>query len=164
MDHNKPYDRIERVNNQIHDILGGILNKNIDLNYLGFVTFTKIDVSRDLRVAKVFYSIINPTMSMEKVNIEINKHRKPFKKYMGPELSMKHTPDLKFYYDDTFEYTEYVSTIMKNQNSIDENNEKVVVKGKGRHDPCVVPRAVPIVEAMAANVIVDLYLQSKTIK
>ena len=57
-----------------------------------------------------------------------------------------------------------VSTIMKNQNSIDENNKKVIVKGKGRHDPCVVPRAVPIVEAMAANVIVDLYLQSKTIK
>ena len=114
MDHNKPYDRIERVNKQIHDILGGILNKYIDLNYLGFVTITRIDVSRDLRVAKVFYSVINPIMSLKKINIEINKHRKPFKKYMGPELSMKHTPDLKFYYDDTFEYTEYVSTIMKN--------------------------------------------------
>ena len=54
-----------------------------------------------------------------------------------------------------------VSTIMKNQKSINSNNEKVTVKGKGRHDPCVVPRAVPIVEAMAANVITDLYLQSK---
>ena len=114
MDHNKPYDRIERVNNQIHDILSSTLNKNIDLNYLGFVTFTKIAVSRDLRTAKVFYSVINPTMSMVKINIEVNKHRKPFKKYMGPELSMKHTPDLKFYYDDTFEYTEYVSSLMRN--------------------------------------------------
>ena len=114
MDHNKPYDRIERVNNQIHDILGGILNKNIDLNYLGFVTFTKIDVSRDLRLAKVFYSVINPTMPLEKINIEMNKHRKPFKKYMGPELSIKNTPDLKFYYDNTFEYTEYVSSLMRN--------------------------------------------------
>ncbi len=114
MDHNKPYDRIDRVNNQIHDILGGILNKNIDLNYLGFVTFTKIDVSRDLRLAKVFYSVINPTMPLEKINIEMNKHRKPFKKYMGPELSIKNTPDLKFYYDNTFEYTEYVSSLMRN--------------------------------------------------
>ena len=114
MDHNKPYDRIDRVNNQIHDILGGILNKNIDLNYLGFVTFTKIDVSRDLRLAKVFYSVINPTMPLEKINIEMNKHRKPFKKYMGPELSIKNTPDLKFYYDNTFEYTEYVSSLIKN--------------------------------------------------
>ena len=32
---------------------------------------------------------------------------------MGPELSMKHTPDLRFYFDDTFEYTEYVSSLMK---------------------------------------------------
>ena len=54
-----------------------------------------------------------------------------------------------------------VSTIMKDQNSVDSENNKVTVKGKGRHDPCVVPRAVPIVESMAANVLVDLYLQSK---
>ena len=54
-----------------------------------------------------------------------------------------------------------VSTIMKDQSSVDSENKKVTVKGKGRHDPCVVPRAVPIVESMAANVLVDLYLQSK---
>ena len=54
-----------------------------------------------------------------------------------------------------------VSTIMKDQQSVDSDNNKVTVSGKGRHDPCVVPRAVPIVEAMAANVLVDLYLQSK---
>ena len=50
---------------------------------------------------------------------------------------------------------------MKDQKSINSDNEEVIVKGKGRHDPCVVPRAVPIVESMAANVITDLYLQSK---
>ena len=38
------------------------------------------------------------------------------------------------------------------------------MKGKGRHDPCVVPRAVPIVEAMAALVLVDHLLRSKTVK
>jgi chorismate synthase len=40
----------------------------------------------------------------------------------------------------------------------------VIVSGKGRHDPCVVPRAVPIVEAMAALVIADYLLLSKTNK
>ena len=113
MDHNKPYDRIDRVNNQILDILGSILHKNIDLSRLGFVTFTKVDVSRDLRVAKVFYSVLNQTLPKKQLNIEINKHRKPFKKYLGPELTMKHTPDLRFYFDDTYEYTEYVSTLIK---------------------------------------------------
>jgi chorismate synthase len=51
-----------------------------------------------------------------------------------------------------------VATIMQDQESIDKNNETVTVSGKGRHDPCVVPRAVPIVEAMAALVIADYYL------
>ena len=50
---------------------------------------------------------------------------------------------------------------LKNQKSIDANNNTVILKAKGRHDPCVVPRAVPIVESMAANVLVDLYLLSK---
>ena len=114
MDQNKPYDRIDRVNNQILDILGEILVKQIDLRHLGFVTFTKIDVSRDLRLAKVYYSVLNQKFPKDQLNIEINKFRKPFKKYLAPELTMKHTPDLKFYYDDTFEYTEYVSLLMRN--------------------------------------------------
>ena len=119
MDHNKPYDRIDRVNTQILDILGDILIKHIDLRYLGFVTFTKIDVSRDLRLARVFYSVLNQKFPKDQLNIEINKFRKPFKKYLAPELTMKHTPDLRFYFDDTYEYTEYVSSLINKLNKSD---------------------------------------------
>jgi len=51
-----------------------------------------------------------------------------------------------------------VATLIQDQNSIDKNHEEVTVKGKGRHDPCVVPRAIPIVEAMAALVMADFHL------
>jgi chorismate synthase len=54
-----------------------------------------------------------------------------------------------------------VATIMKTQQTIDEAGNKREIKGKGRHDPCVVPRAVPIVEAMAAMVLADYYLLNK---
>ncbi|MDG1275762.1 MAG: chorismate synthase [Algoriphagus sp.] len=57
-----------------------------------------------------------------------------------------------------------VATIMQDQASLNEAGEEVTVSGKGRHDPCVVPRAVPIVEAMAALVIADYLLLSKTNK
>lgn len=50
------------------------------------------------------------------------------------------------------------ATIMRNQDSVDEAGNPAVVQGKGRHDPCVVPRAVPIVEAMAAMVLADMWL------
>jgi chorismate synthase len=57
-----------------------------------------------------------------------------------------------------------VATIMKDQDSVDAEGNKTTVTGKGRHDPCVVPRAVPIVEAMAALVIADFYLLNKSAK
>uniref|UniRef100_UPI0030DBEAF2 chorismate synthase n=1 Tax=uncultured Roseivirga sp. TaxID=543088 RepID=UPI0030DBEAF2 len=55
-----------------------------------------------------------------------------------------------------------VATIMMDQESINEAGDEVTVEGKGRHDPCVVSRAVPIVEAMAALVIADYLLISET--
>lgn len=57
-----------------------------------------------------------------------------------------------------------VATIMQDQESLNEAGEEVTVSGKGRHDPCVVPRAVPIVEAMAALVLADYLLISRTNK
>lgn len=57
-----------------------------------------------------------------------------------------------------------VATIMQDQPSVDKEGNEAIVSGKGRHDPCVVPRAVPIVEAMAALVIADFSLRAKTSK
>ncbi|MCF2445974.1 chorismate synthase [Dyadobacter sp. CY345] len=57
-----------------------------------------------------------------------------------------------------------VATIMQDQESVDEKGDIAIVQGKGRHDPCVVPRAVPIVEAMAALVLADFYLRNKASK
>ncbi|MEI8116627.1 MAG: chorismate synthase [Flavobacteriia bacterium] len=54
-----------------------------------------------------------------------------------------------------------VATIMQDQDSIDRDGNEITIEGKGRHDACVLPRAVPIVEAMAAIVILDFYLRNK---
>ena len=57
-----------------------------------------------------------------------------------------------------------VATVMQTQETIDKNGNSVKIQGKGRHDPCVVPRAVPIVEAMAALVLADFYLLNRLSK
>ncbi|WP_417854659.1 chorismate synthase [Xanthomarina gelatinilytica] len=54
-----------------------------------------------------------------------------------------------------------VATIIQKQNALDSSGNIVEMQGKGRHDPCVVPRAIPIVEAMAALVLADHYLLNK---
>lgn len=55
-----------------------------------------------------------------------------------------------------------VATIIPEQDSVNKSGDAAKVAGRGRHDPCVVPRAVPIVEAMAALVVVDHWLRHKT--
>ena len=54
-----------------------------------------------------------------------------------------------------------VATIMQSQPTINKGGDNVTMEGKGRHDPCVVPRAVPIVEAMAALVLADFWMRDK---
>lgn len=55
-----------------------------------------------------------------------------------------------------------VATLLRDVETVDKEGNPVVVKTRGRHDPCVLPRAVPVVEAMAAMVILDHYLMNKT--
>jgi chorismate synthase len=57
-----------------------------------------------------------------------------------------------------------VATIMQDQQTVDKHGNEATVSGKGRHDPCVVPRAVPIVEAMAALVLADFLLRGRNSK
>ena len=54
-----------------------------------------------------------------------------------------------------------VATVLRDQSTVDSNGNKAILKAKGRHDPCVLPRAVPIVESMAAIVMLDMFLLNK---
>lgn len=56
-----------------------------------------------------------------------------------------------------------VATLLRSQNTVDANGCATVLQAKGRHDPCVLPRAVPVVESMAAIVLLDDYLLNKTV-
>lgn len=57
-----------------------------------------------------------------------------------------------------------VATLLREQQTVDMQGEEAYVKARGRHDPCVLPRAVPIVEAMAAMTITDHFLLNRTVK
>ncbi len=119
----KPYSRVERVNKQILDILSDILSKNIDLSFLGFVTFVKVDVSPDLKTANVFFSVLNPKFSEKELTIEFNKKRKAFKKFMGPQLQLRSIPDLRFYLDNSLEYGEKIERLIKKSNFKSEKHD-----------------------------------------
>ena len=118
MNTNKPYKRVDRINRQILDILSDILIKNIDLSYLGFITFTSVDVAPDLRTVKVFYSVLSGKLPDSKVDVEINKKQKAFKKFMSPQLSLRYTPDIRFILDETLAYSEKIDNLLKDKDEI----------------------------------------------
>ena len=113
-----PYKRTDRVGQQIREILGQITLKHIDLSHLGFITFTGVNVSPDLRNAKIFYSVLNPKYSKDELQAAMNDLRKAFRKYIGPELKIKNIPKLKFYFDESQEYSEKIDKLLKDLKNI----------------------------------------------
>ena len=108
----KPYSRSERVEKQILEIISSIAIKNIDLSDLGFITFTSVDISPDLKNAKIFYSVLNQKLSDHEIDIQINKKQKAFKKFLSPELHLRSTPKIQFYNDKKFLYQENIDKLL----------------------------------------------------
>jgi len=109
----RPFKRKDRVANEIQHILGKIQTQYIDLSDLGLITFSRVTISPDLKHAKVFFSVLNKKIPIDKIQIEMDNRSKSFRKYLGQELRIKFTPELKFFYDETVEYSQKIDTIFQ---------------------------------------------------
>jgi len=109
----RPFKRKDRVANEIQHILGKIQTQYIDLSDLGLITFSRVTISPDLKHAKVFFSVLNKKIPIDKIQIEMDNRAKSFRKYLGQELRIKFTPELKFFYDETVEYSQKIDTIFQ---------------------------------------------------
>ena len=110
---NKPYKRSERVGKELLDIISSIALKNIDLSSLGFITFTDVDISPDLKNAKIFFSVLDQKVPDDKLEIEINRKQKAFKKFLSPELHLRITPKIQFVNDKKLSFQEKIDSLLK---------------------------------------------------
>ena len=120
MTSNKPYNRSERVEKQLLEIISSIAIKNIDLSSLGFITFTDVDISPDLKNAKIFFSVLNQKLPDDELEIEINRRKKAFKKFLSPELHLRTTPKIEFVNDKKLSFQEKIDSLLKDT-SLDQN-------------------------------------------
>ena len=120
MTSNKPYSRSERVEKQILEIISSIAIKNIDLSSLGFITFTDVDISPDLKNAKIFFSVLNQKLPDDELEIKINRMQKAFKKFLSPELHLRTTPKIQFVNDKKLSFQEKISDLLKD-NTLNQN-------------------------------------------
>ena len=116
----KPYKRSERMSDEIRSILGNIFIANIQIQDAGLLTVSKVEVTSDLRLAKVFISLLNSKKPSNEVIDYIKHRRKVIRYHLGNKLNAKFVPDLRFYYDDSLKKAEIIGTLLnkirKNEN------------------------------------------------
>ena len=78
------------------------------------LTVTDVNITRDLRIARVYLSFLNPSVPKEEVLAELLRHRKEIRYHLGNELRAKYVPDLRFYLDDSAEHLSRIQTIIEN--------------------------------------------------
>ncbi|MCE1163980.1 MAG: 30S ribosome-binding factor RbfA [Bacteroidetes bacterium] len=115
---------MEKVAEEIKHRLNTAMTKDLsDLN-AGLITISKVVMSPDLKLAKVYVSFLGNKEPAEKLVERIN-FRKPHIRYMlGRQLTMKYTPDLIFYFDDTMEYADKINKLLNDVKKSDEELHK----------------------------------------
>jgi|TARA_B110000438_G_C15507912_1_gene518591 ribosome-binding factor A len=116
----KPYKRSERMSDEIRSILGTIFISDIQIEDSGLLTVSNVEVTSDLRLAKVFISLLNSKKSPDEVINYLKHNRKVIRYHLGNKLNAKFVPDLRFYYDDSLKKAEKIGTLLtkirKNEN------------------------------------------------
>ncbi|OGT65469.1 MAG: ribosome-binding factor A [Gammaproteobacteria bacterium RIFCSPLOWO2_02_47_7] len=95
----KEFSRSRRVADLIQRELAGLIQRDIRDHDLGMVTLSTIDVSPDLKNAKVFFTCIGNTATLEQVVVRLNAHIGQFRHELSKTLILRSVPKLKFVYD-----------------------------------------------------------------
>ena len=83
----------------------------------GIVTVTKVTITSDLKLAKIYLSFLENKNSIDNVISIIKEKSSLFKLHIGKTLSLKFIPELRFYYDDSIKYAEHIDQIFKKINN-----------------------------------------------
>lgn len=117
-----PYKRSQRVSDLIREEVADILMYRMKDPRIGFVTVTGVDLSDDLKLARVFVSILKPEEREQ--TMEILNAAKPFiRSSLGKRLKMKFTPAVEFRLDTSIEYGYRIETLLKKIREEDEGSE-----------------------------------------
>lgn len=109
----KNYARSDRVSGLIQQVLSEILQKGIKDPRLKMTTITSVKMSRDLRVARIYYAISGGEKSVEEVARGFKSARGFVKRSLAGKLGLRYMPELEFFYDDSFDYGDHINKILK---------------------------------------------------
>ena len=108
-----PYSRADRVSGLIQEVLSNLLKKDIHDPRLKMVTITNVKMSRDLKLARIYFSIYGDSSKVEAAAKGFESARGFIKLSLARRLGLRYMPDLKFFYDESFEYGTHIDELLK---------------------------------------------------
>lgn len=105
--------RIERVAEEIKKEIGRILLEELKDPRVGFVTITKVDLSRDLHVAKVYFSYLGPKKELRSTEVGLTRSSGFIRKLLGQRIKIRYTPQIVFKLDQGIEYSFHISEVLE---------------------------------------------------
>lgn len=113
--------RTEKVSEEIKHRMNSAMSKDLMELHAGLVTVSRVIMSPDLKIAKIYVSFLGNKEPAEKLVERINNRKGHIRYLLGKQLTLKYTPDLIFFYDDTMEYADKISKLL---NEVKKNESK----------------------------------------
>ncbi len=116
--------RSERVASVIKQELGSIISRNLNGNgEYGFATVTEARITPDLRLARVFVSILGPAEKIEKTLRYIQNQKGHYRSLMGKALHLKFTPELEFHHDTSLDNAMHIEELIRQIHKDDKKSD-----------------------------------------
>ena len=110
-----PGDRLRRVNEAVRQVLSDAITQDLKDPRVGFVTVTAVDVSPDLRHARVFVSVLGDASAKEGSLDGLRAAHGFLQRRIAGELRLKHTPTLEFHYDPSVERVMRINALLREE-------------------------------------------------
>ena len=108
-----PFSRADRVSGLIQEVLSNLLKKDIHDPRLHMATITTVKMSRDLKLARIYFSIYGDSTKREAAAKGFESARGFIKRSLARKLSLRYMPDLIFFYDESFDYGSHIDELLK---------------------------------------------------
>ena len=112
----QPFKRSDRVSDKVKLVISEILLKKISISNNGLITITKVDMSKDLRYAKIFFSHIHTGFTSENLEKKLNLNKSKIRYYMGNNLDSQYVPIIIFKFDKRYAKSNRIENLLNKVN------------------------------------------------
>lgn len=105
--------RTEKVGNLIKEEMGQLIEREYRTSEMGFMTVTKVSMSPDLRLARIYISVFGDNKVKERTLFLLNEAKKDIRHFIGTKVRLKFTPEIAFFIDDTMDYVANIEELLK---------------------------------------------------